>query len=635
MTDPTSPPDKAQELPFQAEVQQLLHLVVHSLYTNREVFLRELIANASDALDKARYLGLTDKSVAERTGPPEISLAVDREARTLTIEDNGIGMTRDEIIANLGTIARSGTLEFVKRARAAGTADPGSLIGQFGVGFYSAFVVADRVDVESRSAADPNAEPVLWRSAGTGSFTVLPGERERPGTRITVHLQAGNDDLLEDWRIESLVKKYSDFVSHPIKLKDKLVNSTSALWLRPKSEITEEQYDEFYQHVLGGFGKDKPLARMHVSADAPIQFHALLFVPDKPPLDMMLDTPKRGIRLHARRIFVMDGCEKLTPPYLRFLRGVVDSEDLSLNVSREMLQDDRALEQIQKQLTRNTLKTLQQMADSEPEKYEKFWDGFGRMLRLGVSSDPGNREAVAKLLRYPSTRTEGDEKVSLDQYVARMAEGQKSIYYLTGPSLQAVRNSPHLEVFRRKDVEVLLMSDPVDEWVVGALTEFGGKPLESVAHGEVDLEGVGKIPEQTPPAVDQDRVGKCLAAIKVALGDRVKDVRLSKRLTESASCLVSEEGDIGANMERVMRLLDREVEAPKRILEINGDHPFVQNLTAMVESETGADRVQVFAELLLDQALLAEGMVPDPSGLLKRMQQIMTLASKAPSGEPS
>ena len=616
----------AQELPFQAEVQQLLHLVVHSLYTNREVFLRELIANASDALDKARYLSLTDKSIAERTGPPEISLSVDPAARTLVIEDNGIGMTRDEIVANLGTIARSGTLEFLKRTKASGGSDPGSLIGQFGVGFYSAFVVADRVDVESRSAATPDAEPVLWRSTGTGSFTVLAGEREKPGTRITVHLGKDNDDLLQDWRIESLVKKYSDFVSHPIKLGDKVVNSTSALWLRSKSEITDEQYDEFYQHVLGGFGQEKPLARIHVSADAPIQYHALLFIPDKPPMDMLLDTPKRGIRLHAKRIFVMDGCEKLTPPYLRFLRGVVDSEDLSLNVSREMLQDDSSLEKIQKQLTKHTLKALAQMASDEPEKYAKFWEGFGRLLRLGVSSDHANRDAIAKLLRYPSTKTEGDQTISLEQYVARMAEGQKAIYYLTGSSLQAVRNSPHLEVFRRKDIEVLLMSDPVDEWVVGSLDKFADKPLESIAHGQVELEGVGKV-EEEKPAVDQDRLGKLIAAVKEVLGDRVKEVRASKRLTESASCLVSDEADIGPNMERVMRMLDREVEAPKRILELNPDHPLVVNLIAMVEA--GSDRVNTFAELLLDQALLAEGMVPDPSGLLKRMQQALVLATRS------
>jgi len=404
-----------------------------------------------------------------------------------------------------------------------------------------------------------------------------------------------------------------------------VVNSTSALWLRSKNEITDEQYDEFYQHVLGGFGQEKPMARIHVSADAPIQFHALLFIPDKPPMDMLMDAPKRGIRLHAKRIFVMDGCEKLTPPYLRFLRGVVDSEDLSLNVSREMLQDDKSLVQIEKQLTKHALKTLAQMASEEPEKYASFWEGFGRFLRLGIASDHANREAIAKLLRYPSTKTEGDQKVSLEQYVARMAEGQKAIYYLTGPSLQAVRNSPHLEVFRRKDIEVLLMSDPVDEWVVGSLDKFADKPLESIAHGQVELEGVGKAEEEKP--FDQDRLGKLIAAVKEVLGDRVKEVRASKRLTESASCLVSDEADIGPNMERVMRMLDREVEAPKRILELNPEHPLVVNLMAMVEA--GSDRVNTFAELLLDQALLAEGMVPDPSGLLKRMQQALVLATRS------
>ena len=623
---------EAQEHPFQAEVQQLLHLVVHSLYTNREVFLRELIANASDAVDKARYLGLTDPTVASRTGPPSISIAVDAEARTLTIDDNGIGMTREEIIANLGTIARSGTRDFLERSRAAG-GDPGSFIGQFGVGFYSAFVVADRVDVESRSATTPDALPVVWRSTGAGQFTVLDGERENPGTRITLHLNADNDDLLRTWHVESLIKKYSDFVSHPITMDGKVVNSTSALWLRPTSEITDEQYDEFFQRVVGGFGHDKALARIHTSADAPIQFHALLFIPAKAPMDVMMDTPKRGIRLHAKRMFVMDGCEKLTPQYLRFLRGVVDSEDLPLNVSREVLQDDRSLEQIQKQLVRQTLKTLSEMASNAPDDYATFWGEFGKVFRLGIAVDANNRDAIAKLLRYPSTRTEDGGNTSLVQYVERMREGQKAIYYLTGPSLEAIVNSPHLEVFRRKGIEVLLMPDPVDEWVVGSLFEFEGKPLESVAHGEIDIEGIGDAEAREPAEeVKEEQVPTLIEAVKGALGDQVKEVRSSKRLTETASCLVSSEGEMGTNMVRVMRMFDREVEAPKRILEINMQHPLVKNLVALCEQDKGSEQVKLYSQLLLDQALLADGMVPDPSGLLKRMQQVVTLASGSAAG---
>jgi len=620
-----------QELPFQTEVQQILHLMVHSLYTNREVFLRELIANASDALDKARYLALTDKALAERTGAPEIVISIDKDAKTLSIEDNGIGMTRAEAIENLGTIARSGTLDFLKRAQAKDgpKADAHTLIGQFGVGFYSSFIVASRVDVETRSATDPDAEPVLWRSSGSGSFTVTASDRTRPGTRVILHLNKDNEDLLSDWRIEQLIKKYSDFVSHPIKLGDKTVNQTSALWMRSKSEISEEQYEEFYRHVLGGFDDGKPASRMHLSSDAPIQYHALLFIPEKAPYDLLMDTPKKGIRLYAKRMFVMDGCEKLAPPYLRFLRGVVDSEDLSLNVSREVLQDDRTLEQIQKQITKQTLKTLEDLADKEPDKYRSFWQEFGRLLRLGASSDRANQGTIAKLLRYPSTRSDGDELVSLKTYVERMPEGQKAIYYLTGASLQVLRSSPHVEVFRRKGVEVLLMADPVDEWVVGSIDKFEDHPLQSVSHGDVDLSAIaGGEPGAAAKPETSDQLGRCVEAVQKALGSKVKQVRASQRLTESVSCLVSEEGSMSPTMERVMKMLDREVEEPQRILEINPEHPFVLNLARLVESNPDSDQIGTFSELLLDQALLAEGMVPDPAGLLKRMQQIMTLASK-------
>jgi molecular chaperone HtpG len=620
-----------QELPFQAEVQQVLHLMVHSLYTNREVFLRELIANASDALDKARYLALTDEALAGRTGAAEIVISIDKSAKSLSIEDNGIGMTRAEAIENLGTIARSGTLDFLKRAQTKDGPKPDArtLIGQFGVGFYSAFIVASRVDVETRSATDPDAEAVLWRSAGSGSFTITESDRTRPGTRVTVHFNKDNEDLLDDWRIEQLIKKYSDFVSHPIRLGDKIVNQSSALWMRPKTEISEEQYAEFYRHVLGGFEDSKPLARMHLSSDAPIQYHALLFIPDKAPYDLLLDTPKKGIRLYAKRMFVMDGCEKLAPPYLRFVRGVVDSEDLSLNVSREVLQDDRTLDQIQKQITKQTLKTIEELADTQPEKYLAFWKEFGRLLRLGASSDRANRDTIAKLLRYPSTRTEGDELVSLETYVGRMPEGQKAVYYLTGSSLPVLRSSPHLEVFRRKGVEVLLMADPVDEWVVGSLDKFGEHPLQSVSHGEVNLSAIaGGEPADASKPEQTDQLARCVEAIQKVLGDKVKQVRVSHRLTESVSCLVNEEGGMSPSMERVMKMLDREVEQPKRILEINPGHPFVRNLAVLVDASPQSDQIATFSELLLDQALLAEGMVPDPAGLLKRMQRVMTLASR-------
>jgi molecular chaperone HtpG len=622
---------QTQELPFQAEVQQILHLMVHSLYTHPEVFLRELIANASDALDKARFVALTDPGVAERIGEREIRISTDQDAHTLSIEDSGIGMTRSEIVDNLGTIARSGTLEFLKTVKAKGTTDPGAFIGQFGVGFYSSFIVADRVDVESRSATSADAEPVLWRSSGSGSFTVTHGERDRVGTRVTVHLKPEYHSLIEPWRLESLIKKYSEFVSHPIHLGDKTINPTSAIWLRPKAEITDDQYGEFYKHVMGGLSDAAPLSRIHVSSDAPIQYHALLFIPDKAPFDLMLDVSKRGLRLYAKRMLVMDSCDKLLPSYLRFMRGVVDSEDLALNISREMLQDDRTLEAIQKQITKQTIKILQEMASGDADRYRTFWKEFGRLFRLGISADPANREAIAALLRYPSTRSTGDELIALSTYVDRMRPGQKAIYYLTGPDLKALQSSPHLEVFRRKGIEVLLMADPVDEFVVGALPKFQDKALESIAHGTIDVSSVeaeGGTEPQQPEHTDEERsrLQKCIDMLKKVLADQVKDVRASKRMTESASCLVADDGDLSPNLERVMRMLDREVQTPKRVLEINADHELVKNLGVLVEREGDSDQVRTFCGLLLDQALLADGVVPEPAALLKRIQQVMNLA---------
>jgi molecular chaperone HtpG len=624
---------ESQELNFQAEVQQVLHLMVHSLYTNREVFLRELIANASDALDKARFASLTNHDVASRLAAPEIRISFDKDRKLLTIEDTGIGMTRQEAIDHLGTIARSGTLEFLKKLKQEGSSDSQTLIGQFGVGFYSAFIVADRVDVESKSAIDPDAPGVIWRSDGKGSFTVSRSDRSAPGTKVELHLNSENEDLLSDYRIEVLVKKYSDFVSHPIRMGEKTLNQTSALWARSKSEIDDAQYDEFYRHLVGGFGKDTPLARLHMSADAPIQFHALLFVPSKAPFDLLSEGHKKGIRLYAKRVFVMDDCEKLVPPYLGFLRGVVDSEDLSLNVSREMLQDNRTLEQIQKQIVKQALKTIEELAETKPDDYRIFWDEFGRLFRLGVSSDASHRESIAKLLRYPSTKTDEGQFTSLNSYVAKMPEGQKAIYYLTGANLKALQHSPLLELFRKKNVEVLLMADPIDEWVVGSLTSFGDKPLESIAHGSIDLSSIKDPEDQQKPQDEETKPSpqfeSCIQAIKKVLGDRVKDVRLSKRLTDSPSCMITEEGELSANMERVMRMLDKDVKPQPRVLELNPEHPIVKNLSALIEQQPESPDVVTFSELLLDQAMLAEGVVPDPTTFIKRMQALMTLASGA------
>ena len=642
---------EVQRLEFQAHTQQVLHLMVHSLYTNKEVFLRELITNASDAIDKVRFLALTNHELSERLSSPVITLEIDKLNKTVSVEDNGIGMTRQEAISNLGTIARSGTIEFLEKIKQAKNEQSAHLIGQFGVGFYSSFIVASRVDVETLSALDPKAEPVLWRSDGQGTFTVSKAKRDKPGTKVTVHLKGSeHDDLLESWRIEGLVKKYTDFVSYPIRLGDATLNQTTALWARPRSEITQEQYDSFYTHLQGSMDDDKPLGRIHFSADAPLQYHVLLYIPSHAPADLMLQHHRSAIRLYAKRMLVIDSCDKLAPPYMQFLCGVVDSEDLSLNVSREMLQDNRKLDIIRKAIETQVLKVLQTMATEDEAKYDTFWKEFGRLFRIGASTDLANQQTIVKLLRYPSTATDDEETTCLDKYVARMKEGQKSIYYLTGSNLKALRTSPHLEVFKKKGVEVLLMHEAVDEWVVGALSSYDGKPLQSVSHGEVDLSTVADVRTDAGDSSDasdardgaeskqdisDNELQACVEHVQKVLGNKVKQVRLSSRLTDSPSVLVAEEGDVSMHAERVMRMLDRDIESPKRILEVNPRHPIVKNLAHMIAAHSDSQDVTVFAELLLDQALLAEGVVPDPSTLVARIQQVMTKASAMSSGSGS
>jgi molecular chaperone HtpG len=622
------------ELPFQAEVQQVLALVINSLYTNQEVFLRELVSNASDALDKARFLALTREGVQEQSGEPAITLTLDDEARTLTIEDNGVGMTRDEVVQNLGTIAKSGSIEFLKaHAEAAkkkdggaanrlGSAEAGALqlIGQFGVGFYAAFMVSTRVDVHTRSML-PGAEPVVWRSSGTGMFTVAPGDREHPGTKIVLHLKEDAREYTKAWRVREIIRKYSDFVHFPIKLNGEVVNRSTALWTLPKSQITEEQHAELYRHVTGGYEGETPLAHVHIAVDAPVQFYALLYIPEKAPPDLF-QKDRRAVRLYAKRVLIMEDCDKLTPLYLRFVRGVVDSEDLSLNVSREMLQENRTLAQIEQQITKQLLKSLKEMSESDPDKYLRFWTEFGRVLKEGVTMDWKNKDALADLCRFESTRTEPGKVISLRQYVDAMPDAQKEIYYVTGLGRRSVEQSPHLEAFRKRGYDVLFLTDPVDEWLVKSLNEYDKRRLRSITHGDIDL---GEEPEKK----DEPAVDEAVAAIKAALGDRVKDVRISRRLTDSASCLVAGEGDPGANLERIMKMIDQGAEETKRILEINPAHPIVRNLDALARREPGSDRVQRWAELLYDQALLAEGVVPEPAKLVRKIQELLTEVSGA------
>ncbi|HKQ68302.1 MAG TPA: molecular chaperone HtpG, partial [Polyangiaceae bacterium] len=618
-------PSGAVELPFQAEVQQVLGLVINSLYTHKEVFLRELVSNASDALDKARFVAMTRKEVSEQVGEPRISIKLDDDARTITLEDNGIGMTRDEVIQNLGTIARSGSLEFMKAyADAAKNKEAGlRIIGQFGVGFYAAFMVASRVDVKTRSML-PGAEPVIWRSTGSGSFTVMPGERETPGTEIVLHLKEEEREYLKVWRVKDIIKKYSDFVQFPIYLNDELANRSSAIWALPKSQVTEEQHTEFFRRITG-FDAQTPLVRVHMSVDAPVQFHALLYVPEKAPPDLF-GKERRGLRLYAKRILILEDCEKLVPAYLRFLRGVVDSEDLPLNVSREILQEDKNLAKIQEQLTKSTLRALKELAESDAERYLTFWREFGRLIKEGLAMDWKHKDELAGLCRFESHKTEAGKLISLRQYVDAMPEGQSEIHFLTGPNRRAVEAGPHLEGFKKRGYDVLLLSDPVDEWVVQTLHEFDKRKLKSAAHGEVDL---GDDADKKA----EDEVASAVAVVKTALGARVKDVRFSRRLTDSASCLVADEGDPGANMERIMKMLDaKSAEETPRILELNPSHPIIKNLSLLSTQDPNSPKLAAWSELLFDQALLAEGIVKEPIELVKRIQSLLTEASGAAVG---
>lgn len=624
---PTETPavSAAVEMPFQAEVQQVLGLVINSLYTHKEVFLRELVSNASDALDKARFLALTRDDVREQVGEPRISIRLDDEKRTLVIEDNGVGMSRDDVIQNLGTIAKSGSLEFLRHV--ADAAKPKSeslqLIGQFGVGFYSAFMVADRVDVTTRSML-PGSEAVLWRSTGTGTFTVLPGEREQPGTEIVIHLKEDALEYAKKWRIEEIIHKYSDFVHFPIYLNDELANRSKAIWTLPKGQVDDEQHKEFFQRITG-FEEQTPLLRIQTAVDAPVQFYALLYVPEKAPLDLFSKDHK-GLRLYAKRVLIVDDCDKLVPSYLRFLRGVVDSEDLSLNVSRELLQEDKTLHQIEQQLVKQVLRSLKELAEGDADKYAMFWREFGTVLKEGLTVDWKNKDAIADLCRFETMKTEAGKLTSLHQYVEAMPEAQKEIYFVTGAGRREVEQSPHLEAFRRRGYDVLFLTDPIDEWVVRSVPEFEKRRLRSVTHGDLDL---GEEPATTEDKPVEKDVSAALAAVKQVLGERVKDVRLSKRLTDSASCLVADEGDPGANMERILKMLDRSAPEAKRILEINGAHPFVANLDTLARKDPSSERVRTFAEMLLDQALLAEGILEDPATLVRRIQSLLNEVSGA------
>ena len=626
----------AQTLNFQAEVKQLLHLMIHSLYSNREIFLRELVSNASDACDKLRFEALENGGLFENDAELKIRVAFDKAARTLTVSDNGIGMSRDEVVTNLGTIAKSGTKEFFGKLTGDQKKDA-HLIGQFGVGFYSAFIVADKVTVRTRRAGLSAADGVKWECSMTGDsageYTVEPIDKADRGTEITLHLREDQDDLLSSWKLKSIIQKYSDHILQPIVMKkeqwdeekkaqvvtdeDETVNKANALWARAKSDITDEEYTEFYKHV--GHDYEEPLAWTHSKVEGRHEYTQLLYVPGHAPFDMWDRQARHGVKLYVRRVFIMDDAEKLMPVYLRFVRGVVDSNDLPLNVSREILQESKDIDALRAGCTKKVLGMLEDLAENQKDKYATFWKEFGQVLKEGVGEDFANKEKIAGLLRFASTFADtADETVSLADYIGRMKEGQDKIYYVTADSFNAAKNSPHLEIFRKKGIEVLLLSNRVDEWVVGNLTEFDGKQLASVAKGGLDL---GALEDEAEKAAVEKETGELkdlLEKMKASLEGKVKEVRVTHRLTDSPACLVADEHDMGMNLARLMKAAGQNMPISKPILEINPAHPVVLRLK--YEDKQFDD----WAAVLFDQALLAEGgTLDDPASFVKRINQLM------------
>ena len=625
---------------FQTEARQLLDLMIHSLYSNREIFLRELVSNASDACDKLRFEALTNAALLEDEPELAIQVEVDADARTITVRDNGVGMSRQEVIDNIGTIAKSGTREFVERLTGDRATDA-RLIGQFGVGFYSSFIVAQRVVLTTRRTGLAAADGVRWESAGQGDYTIEPAVREARGTEVTLHLREGEDELLDGSRLRAILRKYSDHITIPILMRKEevagrqadtgavdpteRVNQASALWARPKADITEAQYHEFYKHVAHDF--EPPLAHAHARVEGRQEFTLLLFVPRRAPFDLWDRDQRHGIKLYVRRVFIMDGATELMPPWLRFVRGIIDSNDLPLNVSREMLQDSRDVEAIRGAGVKRVLGLLEELATDQPDRYADFWREFGRVLKEGVGQDPGNQERIAKLLRFASSHTDrADQTVSLADYLSRAKEGQQKIYYVTAESFSAARNSPHLEVFREKGIEVLLLHDRVDEWLVTHLGSFEGKPLQSVAQGDLDL-GVLAGDDAADRGASAGDFQPVVERMRKVLGEKAKEVRVSDRLTESPACLVTDQDGMSANLGRLLRAAGQDVPNLPLILEINPDHPIVTRLNAETDDAQFAD----WSHILFDQAMLAEGgQLDDPAGFVKRLNGLMlTLA-----GEP-
>ncbi len=619
---------------FETEVTQLLDLMIHSLYSNKEIFLRELISNASDAADKLRFEASTDDSLYEGDSDLHVYIEVNKEARTITIRDNGIGMNRDEVINNIGTIARSGTRQFFEQLTGDSKNDA-HLIGQFGVGFYSAFLVADKVTLETRRAGLTAEHGVRWESAGDGNYSLETIERSARGTEITLHLREDAGEFLETYRLRGIIHKYADHIPFPIRMKAsaeetedgkeaedaiETVNQASALWTRPKSELSDEDYINFYKHV--GHDYEPPMRWIHQRLEGKYEYTLLLYLPKHAPFDLWHADSKHGVKLYVRRVFIMDTNEDLLPKYLRFMRGVIDSNDLPLNVSREILQKSPAMEAIKKGATKRVLAMFEEMA-KDASLYKEFWQQFGNCLKEGVIEDFANKERIAGLLRFASAghaQSSDEPTVSLKDYVGRMLEGQKKIYYITAESLAAAQHSPHLEIFRKKGIEVLLLHDRIDEWLVSHLHEFDGKPLQSIAKGELDLSGIGEE-EDSEARAEQDKKAEPVAdKIRAVLQDKVKTVRITHRLTESPACLVSDEMDISTNMERILKSVGQDAPNVKPVLEINPEHPLITRIGGLTDDQAVAE----WANMLFEQAVLAEGALPeDPAGFVRRVNALL------------
>ncbi|HKK13792.1 MAG TPA: molecular chaperone HtpG [Gammaproteobacteria bacterium] len=616
-----------ETLDFQAEVRQLLDLMIHSLYSNKEIFLRELISNASDACDKLRFEALGDDALYEGDADLGIRVHVDKEHRTVTVSDNGVGMSRSEVMESIGTIAHSGTRRFLESITGDQAKDA-RLIGQFGVGFYSAFIVADKVTLVTRRAGSGPEHGVRWESDGQGSYTLETCERQQRGTEVTLHLREDEDEFLEPMRLRSIIHKYSDHISLPIQMaaQDKpeeleTVNRATALWAQPKKDISDEDYREFYKHIAHDF--EDPLAWAHNHVEGRQSYTTLLYVPRRAPFDLWDRDRRRGVKLYVRRVFIMDDAEQLLPHYLRFVRGVVDSDDLPLNISREILQHNRLIDSLRAASVKRVLDLLENMAGKEPEKYATFWEQFGRVMKEGPAEDFANRERIARLLRFSSTHSDTEsEDVSLADYVGRMKPEQDKIYYITADSFAAARNSPHLEVFRKQGIEVLLLHDRVDEWMVSHLTEFEGRPLVSVAKGDLDLGELEDEESKKQAEQAQQAHKELLERMKSVLGDKVKEVRVSHRLTSSPSCVVLEEHEMAMHLQRLLKEAGHAVPASKPILEINPDHVLVTRL----ESEGDEQRFADWTHVLFDQALLAEGgQLEDPASFVSRLNELLQM----------